>query len=112
MRSSVYKEKILAVLGKTHLISITDIQKKVPGVDFSTVFRNVEQLCADGLVRKVVISKDSVLYEVIGKTDSHDHFVCNDCGTIESVKAPKIALAGNAVATDILIRGTCTNCVS
>lgn len=111
MRSNVYREKVLSVLEGAHLMSITDIQKKVTGADFSTVFRNVEQLVNDGAVKKVVISKDVVLYEANKQNHDHDHFVCNDCGTVESIKTPKIALKGKAIATDVLIRGTCNECV-
>ena len=110
MRTSVYKEKIQSILGQSHLISISDIKEKIPEADFSTLFRNIEQLCADGKARKIVISKDTVLYETVHE-DTHDHFVCNDCGTIESFHMPKnINLANKVVVTDILVRGICNNC--
>jgi Fe2+ or Zn2+ uptake regulation protein len=70
----------------------------------------VEQLVADKLVKKVVINKDTVMYEAM-EAHAHDHFICNDCGTVESVDASKISLKGRAVATDVIIRGTCNNCI-
>lgn len=109
MRASVYKDKVRAILGKDHLLSLADIQKKLGGADFSTVFRNVEQLVGAGLVKKVVVSKEVVLYEAVEKP-SHDHFVCTGCGAVESVHLlKKITLKGKAI-TDILIRGTCGKC--
>lgn len=108
----MYKEKIISVLKKAHLVSIADIQKSVPVADFSTVFRNMEQLHENGLVRKVVVSKDTVLYELVETSGHHDHFVCNGCGAVESVQVPKVKLSGKAIATDILVRGVCNDCVS
>jgi Fe2+ or Zn2+ uptake regulation protein len=88
MRLNVYKDKVLAILEKDHLLSIADICKKLGGVDFSTVFRNVEHLVAEGLIKKIFVNKDMVLYEA-GGIHMHDHFVCNNCGTIESVHVSK-----------------------
>lgn len=112
MRTSIYKDKVIAVLTDAHLLSIGDIQKSIKDADFSTIFRNVEQLCTEGLVSKVVISKDVVLYELVNQDHQHDHFVCNDCGVVESVQlSKKFPLTGKAIATDVLIRGKCNECV-
>lgn len=110
MRTNVYKEKILAVLKKSHLLSIPAIQTKLAKADFSTVFRNLEQLCMVGLVRKVVISKDSILYEISEASHRHDHFVCTGCGTIESIHLPKKIVSSGTV-DDVLVRGTCNDCI-
>jgi Fe2+ or Zn2+ uptake regulation protein len=112
MRSSIYKDKVRSVLQGEHLLSLAHIQEKLGGVDFSTVFRNVEQLVAEGLVKKIVISKDTVLYEMVNQKHNHDHFVCNDCGVVESVRAPKFELKGKAIVTDVLVRGTCGDCIT
>ena len=109
MRTNVYKEKILAVLANAHLLSIADVHHKVAKANFSTIFRNIEQLCADGLVRKVMISKDVMLYELIEKNHHHDHFVCTDCGTIETIHLPEKLITQGTVC-EVLIRGICPNC--
>lgn len=112
MRTNVYKQKILAALKNTHLLSIAALCTKIPKADFSTIFRNVEQLCIEGVVRKVIISKETTLYELSDLLHHHDHFVCTLCGSVESVHvSPNITLTGGAVISDILVRGTCTNCV-
>lgn len=110
MRNSVYKNKILEILAKKHLLSVADIQKEVEA-DFSTVFRNLEALVKDGLAKKVVISKDQVLYEKAGGDHQHDHFVCDDCGKVDSIdiKREKIKVLGEV--NDILVRGRCGGCV-
>jgi len=109
MRTSAYKEKILSVLSKKHLLSVAEIQKLV-GADFSTVFRNLESLVKEGKIKKIVISKDCVMYEK--STDySHDHFVCDDCGKIESLEISHKNLKVSGSVKDILVRGTCALCV-
>lgn len=109
MRTNIYKEKVLEAFTGAHLLSIADIQRKIPKADFSTIFRNIEQLCTEGLVRRVTISKDVVLYEVAQKNHRHDHFVCNDCGTIEAIHLPKHLVSKGRV-DEVLVRGTCESC--
>lgn len=112
MRTNTYKEKIVAVLDRAHLLSIAAIQEKITKADFSTIFRNLEQLCAEGIVRKVSIAKDNVLYELVEKNHHHDHFVCDACGAIESVCLSKTITSNiKGSVRDVLIRGTCLNCI-
>jgi Fe2+ or Zn2+ uptake regulation protein len=110
MRYSIYKNKILETLKKSHLLSITEIQRKIGGVDFSTIFRNVEKLEKDGAVRKVYVNKEHVFYEAINEKKKHEHFVCNQCGVIESVKLPKTLEFKGKIVKDILLRGECNKC--
>lgn len=113
MRTNVYKKNIISVLRKAHLLSIADIQKKVPQADFSTVFRNIEQMCKSGEVKKVSLSKDTTLYELVSD-HGHDHFVCDGCGLIESLDVQsKISLSSKrAKISDVVVHGVCARCVS
>ena len=92
-------------------MAISDIQANILDSDFSTIFRNITQLCADGLVRKITVDKNTTLYEMKTQENPHDHFVCDDCGCVESVKVPELSLQGKAFAKDVLVRGVCDNCV-
>jgi len=109
MRTNVYKEQILNLLQERHLLTISDIHKSIPNADYSTVFRNVEQLLKDKAIKRVLIDSKSVAYE--SSKESHDHFICNDCGKIESlhIQVPKKALNSKSVS-DITIRGSCEQC--
>jgi Fe2+ or Zn2+ uptake regulation protein len=109
MRTSAYKEKILSVLSKKHLLSVAEI-KKLVGADFSTVFRNLESLVKEGEIKKIVISKDSVMYEK-SEGHAHDHFVCDDCGKVESLEISHNNLKISGSVKDILVRGSCGECV-
>ena len=107
MRTNVYKEHILKLLKKKHLLTIAEIHKAIPDADYSTVFRNVEQLLKDKEIKKVMIDNKSIAYE--SSKDSHDHFICNDCGTIESIHIPRKSIKGRKV-DDVTVRGSCNKC--
>lgn len=108
MRTNIYKEKILAVLQKKHLLTIAEIHAALPDADYSTVFRNVEQLLKDKEIKKVMIDNKSVAYE--SAQNRHDHFICNDCGTVESIRIPHTSIKGHRVE-DVTVRGSCDDCV-
>jgi len=108
MRTNVYKEKILNLLKKKHLLTIAEIHKAIPDADYSTIFRNVEQLLGDKEIKKVMIDNKSVAYE--SSKDSHDHFICNDCGEVESIHLPIRKQLKSRSITDITIRGICNGC--
>ena len=110
MRTNIYKQKILDVLSKSHLISISDIHKQIPEANHSTIFRNVEGLCDDNLIKKIVLAKGIVMYESVSG-HSHDHFVCDDCGKVETLHLSRdFKLTGKAIVKDILLKGTCSDC--
>ena len=112
MRTNIYKDKILDLLKKNHLLSISDIHKKISGADYSTVYRNIEQLAIDKEIKKVILDKDKVMYEVSDKKNNHDHFVCVDCGSVDEIERPIINLPSfkKYNVTDVLVRGFCQNC--
>ena len=107
MRTNIYKEKIVSLLRKKHLLTIAEIHKSIPEADYSTIFRNVEHLLAGKVIKKVMIDNKSVAYE--SAEDSHDHFICNDCGTIESIHIPHNSIKGRKI-DDITVRGSCNKC--
>ncbi|MEI6531675.1 MAG: transcriptional repressor [Chlamydiota bacterium] len=112
MRTSTYRNTILATLKEAHLLSIADICKSIPQVNFSTVFRNLEQLCKEGLVKRLFIDKDYVLYESINPHNPHDHFFCTTCHMIQSLAPQKNFLKQipGIEISDVLVRGICESC--
>jgi Fe2+ or Zn2+ uptake regulation protein len=112
MKISIYKEKIIQILKKNHLLSITDIHDKLPDANFSTIFRNVEILKTEGLVKQIVKDKDTVLYEYVDGGHAHDHFVCDDCGDVQAIHVDKKALhiKGKGKAIDVTVHGICGDC--
>ena len=112
MRTNIYKDKIINLLKKNHLLSISDIHKKIANVDYSTVYRNIEQLVSNNQIRKVVFDKGNIMYELNKEKDNHDHFLCLDCGDVEEISVPlkNLPLSKKYTVSDLLVRGLCENC--
>lgn len=107
-----YKTKILSLLKRSHLLSIAEIHKKVPQADYSTIFRNVNQLVKGGEIKKVVLDKDVVVYELNDEQKSHDHFICKCCGLVEVLKFNRSTLTKGQkfIVSDVLVKGECQKC--
>lgn len=107
MRTNQNKEPILAVLKKGHLFTIADIQKRLPKVNHSTLFRNLEQLADEGAVQKITLKKNTVAYEL---NKEHGHFVCNNCNAVSPLNFPTKILKRGFIVTDMVVRGICKSC--
>ena len=112
MKKNIYKEKIIKLLEKNHLLSIAEIHKKIKGADYSTIYRNVEQLIFEERIKKVVLDKDNIVYEMNGEKSQHDHFFCNKCGSIDEVEkmSKNFKYLKDCTITEVLFRGLCQKC--
>lgn len=108
MRTSLYKSKIIALLEKRHLLTINEIHQAIPEANFSTIFRNVEQLSAAGDIKAVQIDNKQVAYE--SAKHHHDHFICTDCGDVEEIHFPLPKALAKKNVSDVTVRGTCGSC--
>lgn len=76
---------ILDVLERsTHPLSISTLLQRLAkkSADKVTVYRNLEELSARGMIRQVNLEHNHAHYELIGKTHHH-HLICTNCGRIE-----------------------------
>ena len=112
MRTSIYKEKIIKLLKKNHLLSIGEIHQKIPEADYSTIYRNVYKLLEDKKIKRVVFEKGKTTYESVNEKGRHDHFFCIDCEKIKEINIPfkEIPLSNKYKINDLLVRGLCENC--
>lgn len=108
MRTHFYREHIMNILKQHHLLSIKEINQKIPKANFSTIFRNIEQLHNENLIKRIMIDKDTILYELADHT--HDHFVCNDCGEIQKINVLKKIKTNKLTISDVMVRGLCGSC--
>ena len=108
MRTNEYKKSICGVLEKHHLLSLSAIHKEIPDAHFASIYRNVEALCESGILKKVVIGKNNIQYELT--SHGHGHFVCNDCDLVKEVDVPPSIKQKHSQVSDMLIRGLCDNC--
>lgn len=110
MRISRTQQNIITLLEKNHLMSMKDMHEHL-AVNFSTVFRSVEHLCDKQILKKVIANKDIIVYELADH--AHDHFVCDDCGDIRAVELSRGSeLMHMGKVSDIIIHGTCNDCLA
>lgn len=88
-----------------------------PGISLATVYRNLEVLLAEGLLREVACEGGPARYD--GNLDPHHHFSCEGCGRIVDVdlsppRAWMRRLAGDsglrATRVSITFYGLCDPC--
>jgi Fe2+ or Zn2+ uptake regulation protein len=60
-----------------------------------TLYRNIESLKQNGIIKEVKFSSKEAYYELIGK--HHHHIVCENCGKIAEVKNCKVTLPKNSL---------------
>lgn len=112
-RHSQKREKILETLKRSHnALSAAALHKKLPGMDLTTVYRNLEIFVEDGVVKKLNLGGEEALYEYT--EEAHHHAVCTDCDRVLHFTAPEKeikALLGlkdfDADSIEITVRGTC-----
>lgn len=96
---------------------IDNIGKDYPNFSVATIYRNLNVLEQDGLVRKVTSNLNENIYEDTCK-DEHDHFICEDCGIIldkEKKDSGKLYMDqdGNLITNkSITYYGVCKSCLS
>lgn len=83
---------MLEVLAKQgdHL-SAEDIHARVvslyPYVNLSTVYRTLEMLVSEGIVREAELGGGRRFFEIASSADPHHHLVCRKCGAIQHIAA-------------------------
>lgn len=64
------------------------IAQRWPRVNISTVYRTLDLLVAEGLVREAPLGGDRRVYEAAGRdAGDHHHLVCLGCGLVEHIAA-------------------------
>ncbi len=89
-------------------------------VDQSTVYRNLVDLAAAGLVRRKELGDHVWRFEPIrpGEQagDEHAHFLCVDCGTVRCLPEVRLDSSSRSAAakvgdvTEVLVKGHCAEC--
>jgi Fur family peroxide stress response transcriptional regulator len=94
-----------------------DIRKLYPDISMGTVYRDLSDLCDEGLIIKIgAAGKER--YD--GDVSLHTHFFCSGCGKVFDVFSP-LSLRGLSAAeketggridtVSITLRGICRECI-
>jgi Fur family peroxide stress response transcriptional regulator len=112
---------IMEYLLRSHVHSTADgifqaINKSDPRASRATVYNSLNVLSRAGLVREISLDGKATLFD--SNLRRHHHFVCDHCGAVEDVAwfdAPEVsrtALGARKVREfEVVLRGTCENCV-
>lgn len=93
------------------------LRETMPSLSLSTVYRILESLENEGLIRRVSSTNGIVRYD--GNLCPHQHLVCRRCGrmtdiedeSLSQLRLPDVHSAGfSAEELDIRIVGTCADC--
>jgi Fe2+ or Zn2+ uptake regulation protein len=92
-------------------------RRRLPGISLATVYRNLKELAAEGLIREVHVGGQTARFD--GNTGFHYHIRCLGCGRVsdlplsvderlerEAGRATNYAIFGHAVE----VHGLCPAC--
>lgn len=94
------------------------VRSELPRVNASTIYRTLELLVAEGLVRRTDLGADRVYYEP-AHDHAHHHMVCRSCGAVAHVhdevlgelRARVDAACGFALGDEeVTLFGLCPGC--
>ncbi len=104
-----------------HTWSLEELHEELDGsglkANFSSVFRSMARLEADGLVRRVELDDGRTHFEL--STEHHDHLRCGTCGEVTAVPCGPVAQAiaqmeevtGFSISDHrLVLTGTCVRC--
>src|SRR4051812_27702673 len=88
LRLTPQREVLLRVLSETMGHPTADdmvqrVRKVLPTVSHATVYRNLQELVREGLIRTLEVAGTAVQFEI--NPDDHHHFVCRKCGHVWDV---------------------------
>ena len=89
-----------------------------PDLSLATVYRNLNQLNAQGLIRRVGTVNGQERYD--GRTCPHSHFICNRCGRVvdlppmspgqDRVEQLSVQYDFTVQDCEVIVRGLCADC--
>jgi Fur family transcriptional regulator, peroxide stress response regulator len=94
------------------------VRAVLPTVSHATVYRNLQELVREGLIRTLEVAGTAVQFEV--NADDHHHFVCRRCGRVWDVYLSSLDVRINRRRTgldgfhvdrrDVQLHGVCADC--
>ena len=88
------KRLVLDIINKSHIHPTAEevffeARQQMPNIALGTVYRNLNSLAKDGLVRRITLAGTPDRFD---KTEcDHDHLVCQKCGKLKDVHLRGIA---------------------
>ena len=124
MKATPKRLAILSLMGReASYISPEEIWTKLKcefdRVGLPTVYRNLEELAAGGIINKVIHPNRQLYYHYCPNRDHHHHFVCVACRRVEDVDACGLEnierevgekIGGKVLSHVVQVNGLCRAC--
>lgn len=116
MRYSRQREAVYNVLASTDTHPqvqwiYNEVRKTMPNISLGTVYRNLDELVADGRAMRISVEGDSERFDA--RAYAHPHFACIECGAVTDVDPDKVHLTcdiADVKRADIMLYGVCDKC--
>jgi Fur family transcriptional regulator, peroxide stress response regulator len=113
-RNTKKRDTVLTFLKSTSgSLSASEISKKLPGIDLSTIYRNLDFFVSEKLIRKYQFANREAEYEY--QTQPHHHAICQECNNVIHFAVPdskldQLAKLKNFTITsvDLTVKGFCS----
>ncbi len=90
------------------------VNKKNSIISKSTVYRNLNEMASDNLIKRVEIPNGCDIYDF--NNENHYHFYCEKCKNVSdidveyNIKYDQLNVEHTIIKHDILFRGICNKC--
>lgn len=127
-RFTKQRQAILEILNSTYSHPDANwiykqVSKDMPSISLGTIYRNLNILCKDRLIREISFQPNVTRYDP--EIKPHNHIMCNKCHKVEDIHHPSACpidknsikkLTGNFkytnISCEILFTGICPDCQS
>jgi Fur family peroxide stress response transcriptional regulator len=89
------------------------VKQQMPRISLGTVYRNLNELCDAGLVKRIAVANSVERYDA--DVSAHTHLKCNTCGCITDANPVPVELPVTdfqVETIEVVAYGTCKNCAS
>ncbi len=121
MKYSKQREQILKIIDNsfdhpTAYMVYEQVRKEIPNISLGTVYRNLNSLCENKLIRRVAISMGNDCFD---KIDSHCHLYCIKCHNVIDLSNDLLYQFGETIkndlnfevlSNDLVFSGICYGC--
>lgn len=99
-RMTHQREVILEEIRKVNTHPTADeiyemVRRRLPRISLGTVYRNLEILCARGLIQRIGPISSQMRFD--GNIENHYHIRCTYCGRVEDVQVESVDTLENAL---------------
>lgn len=95
----------------------THLKKEQPALSLATVYRNLNLLAENGLIRRIPMPDAKDRYD--GCLKKHYHAICDRCGKVYDIELAEVGeidktiaekIGFKAVSHELIVHGVCRNC--